>query len=397
MASGFLRSFESEMAKYTDATPIFHRACAATVFGALLTRQEYRCTVAGGAKPKWLNLWTILIGDSARSHKSTAIDMASEVLTRVDQNLWAPDSGSPEGFLHDLKDRGMDPSLIIVRSEFSTLLQHFQKSYANDFKSTLMDFYDVPLIHKKRLAKSTFIVNSPRVSLLGGIATELMPSLTRPADWQGGFFNRCMIVGGEKVKHFALERTVPPRVYDRVGERLLGMLEDWREFQKGRDWPTMTFSPDAEAILKKVPEPPDEPNVGLALGRAGAHLKKLAAIEQIDEDIYSKIIKGPAVRRAFEFLMAWWEGLPDIVDACCARGREDLEGDRLEKRIHRYVLKKGGHSTVREVLRNCALKTKNLNEALSALQESGLITLEAGPRDHTVIHAIKTSEAAAED
>src|SRR5262245_5933702 len=93
------------MAKWTDAPEIFHHACALAMMGALLSRQSHKCLVDGGVSGHWLNLWVLLIGDSGKDRKSTAIGFAQQILKRIDPSLIGPDDMSAEGLLAFLKTR----------------------------------------------------------------------------------------------------------------------------------------------------------------------------------------------------------------------------------------------------------------------------------------------------
>lgn len=61
---------------------------------------------------------------------------------------------------------------------------------------------------------------------------------------------------------------------------------------------------------------------------------------------------------------------------------------RSEVQIHRYVMRKGGTVTAREIQRNLDMKMRDLSDALAALQESGLVALRRGPKGRVTVHGI---------
>ncbi len=391
--SGFLRQYETDMRTYTDAPDIYHPACAYAVFGALLTRYKYRACLQGGMPARWTNLWIILLGDSGDARKTTAIAMANDILMRVDDKVLGPTDGSPEGFLAHLakchRETKNNASTILVAGEFSTMLTQMQRNYSASMKPLLMDFYDVPALFKRALVKTQFEIPQPRVSMLGGIASELMPLLTKQEDWLGGFFSRCILVHGQRTREMKRSTTPSDEAMGAHADRLWEVLKLWRETQFKRGRPLFDYDKAALKVIERLPKSPPEPNLKLSLSRASVHLMKIAAIEQIDEDPTAKAIGAAATTRALDFIMYWWNSVPDIIDECFARGREDFEGDRLSKRIHRYVLRQGGTAEWAAVMQNCALDSERMKRAVGSLQDAGMLTVEVD--EETQVRTLKTT------
>lgn len=375
MGSLFLRDYERAMKLYTDASPIFHTASALTIFGALLTRHYYRVVLEGGVPPRWTNLWTVIVSGSG-TRKSTAVRMAEEILMKVDGSLLAPSDGSPEGFLTHMsrrhREQANNSSTFFVSPEFSLMLMQFQRTYSSAMKPLLMDLYDVPPVFKRKLAKAEFEIPKPRVSILGAIATELMPNLTDQMDWLGGFFSRCMLITGKKEHSLKFPKTPSDAEYLKHSDALFECLSAWRKNQKKLGRPRMDYSDAGRKVAEKLPDPPDEPTLQNSLSRASVHLIKCAAIEQIDEDPYAKAIGPAATKRALEFVMHWWNGVPEIIDTCFSRSRQDFEGDRLPKRINKYIESSGGLVLYSQAMVHCALDSRKMSDAIRSLQEAGL-------------------------
>lgn len=383
-SSSFLAPYVAAMGEHADLG-IYHPACGMTIMGALLTRKPYRCILAQGVPRYWTNLWTVLVGDSG-SGKSTAIRMAEQVLTRVDETITAPNDGSQEGFLKHLQTRASnldDPSTIFVQSEFTNMLLQFKKNYAQSLKTTLLDFFDTPPSYKRALIRGTVELKEPRVSLMGGVSTELLAKYSEEEDWLGGFFNRCLVLTRDG-QLSGEPPIIPEATYDKLAARLRAVLRAWRNDQIRRTKKTKGQRPLFGMVknASKYVELPEvkEENAKIIFARARTHFAKIAALQQIDEDPEGGEIGPRALQRASAFITQWAAELPPIVDACFTRGREQFEGDKLAKRILRYVRKsveRSGEDGVKmtTILRNCSLHAREVDNALRSLQQAGLVGL----------------------
>ena len=384
-SSAFLRPYEAAMQQFTDSPAIFHRACSYAVSGPLLARYNYRCRLEGGSPPRWTNLWILLEGASGQARKSTAISMAQEVLMRVDETILAPDDGSPEGFLASMHQSDIscpgNANTVLFAPEFSAQLSQMQRTYAAQFKSILMGLYDAPKVYKKALAKTNWAIPSPRVSIVGGIATELLPQLSESNDWLGGFFSRFIIIHGERTKLMERGRTPPDKVMQALAVGLFHCLKTWRLSQKKLKRPLFDYSKKAAKLAADLPAPPKEPNLAGTLSRAASHLMKLAALEQIDEDPTAHCIEAAAVERARVLLDYWLKSVPGVIESCFARGNADFEGDRLAMRIKRYLTGCGGEATWGLVMQNCALDSDRMVRAVQSLLDAALVEVDDAPTE----------------
>lgn len=376
--SEFLKKYTTSMADYTDAPAVFHTACAYSIFGTLLTRHKYRLKLQGGMPPRWTNLWMFIVGDSGDSRKTTAISYAWDILRRIDEEIDAPTEGSPEGFLMWMLKREKaltgNATGIIVATEMATLLAQYERAYASAMKPILMEIYDVPPVHKRELAKQSFTIPNPRISMLAGIATELLPSMAESDDWLGGFFSRSMLVYGERTRLLERSSTPPDSVLKGHADSLWRALRSYRSSHVGTHFPLLDYSKEALKTVRELPPPPDDSNLRLFLSRAPVHLMKCAAIEQVDEDPEATEIGRGAVERAMNLIMYWYRTAPGVLEECFARSQKDMQGDRLAKRVHRFLQR----STAREapwteVMRACALHATEIRKAIESLQEADLV------------------------
>ena len=378
--SEFLRPYAKKMAEFTDAPEIYHEAVALSVFGELLTRESHRCVLAEGVPRRWTNLWIILLGPSGSARKSTCIDMGRAIINRIDAESLGPDEMSPEGLIEHMTRRdlqGYGASAMFVQSEFSALLLQLRRQYAQSLRGVLLQFYDVPPRYNRTIRKKVYDFANPRASMLGGIAIELLADYGKAEDWLGGLFNRCMFILGRRTRMFGDDPNVPDKVLDDLAVKLGYALERWREHISALEFPPIPLGEAAKKVKRTLPLPPEDPYLYTALARISSHFSKIATIEQIDEDPESIEVGKAAAERALKFVLQWRETVPEILETCFARGREDFEGDRLQKRILRYLKDcKGGRSSVEGILRSCAMKVRDVMEALHDLKAARFVDLE---------------------
>ena len=375
------------MQTYTDAPPIYHRACALSVMGALLTRQSHRCVLHRGVEGTWPTLWMVLIGDSGRSRKSTAIGMAEAVLKRVDGDLRGADDMSPEGLLNQLRTKQSnngDPSTLLIFSEFINLLLQFRRSYSQVLRSMLLKLYDVDPCLKRQLKKEVFEVNYGRVSILGGIPAEILATYGTAEDWVGGFFNRCIFIPGVKEREQRDLPQVSPAIYDNLAKGLTDAMLIWQQTQEQNEFPMFKLSEAAMKVGRELKDCDKEPHLDSMLSRSMVHFSKVAAIEQVDEDPTALVVGKAAAERAFEFIAYWQKHLPHLLETCFTHSREDFEADKLPKKIIRYLERAGGSATDEQVLSNCSMNSRAFDEAVTTLIRCGrlrVVETETGGRE----------------
>lgn len=382
----FLRAYEAAMVQYTDAPDIFHRAAACTLLGSMLTTYPYRCKLAGGTAETYPNLWTFLIGDSANSRKSTAVNMASEVLHRVAPELRAPDDGSPEGFAKDLvaKNNKMEGNAasLLIQSEMGNFLANMRKDYNTGFKTLLMELYDTPAIYRRKLSRDEFQVPRPRVSILGGLAVEFMPSMLTAEDWQNGFMGRALLVYGRRHRTMDHPKTPPSEVYRSLAAQLKETCKRWKATRKrmmkrdGRDW-SMDYD---EKARKRVHElraahcaQHKDVVVNTLRGRSTIHLQKLAAVEQVSMDPESEVITTKAVDAAWGLFFHWWVEAPKLLEGSFARSGVDVEGDRIPRRILRMLQESPEGISEMELMRATIIDWERFSKAVHSLEMMGSV------------------------
>ena len=398
MSGNFLRDYEKQMMQYTDAPEVYHRALATSLLGAMLTTYPNRAVLHGGPSRRWTNLWVMVVGDSGLSRKTTAVQMAMEVLNECDggPELRAPDDGSPEGFAKDLVTRErklkLNAASLMMHGEMGAFLSNLTKDYMRSMKGMLMDFFDAPPQYKRALSKEEFSVHRPRFTLIGAAATELLPTMTTSEDWLGGLMNRFLLIHARRERTL-LEPGTPTRdTYRALASQLDKTVAAWvktrkREQAKLAKGEVFLFNYDKKA--KKVKqdllesfEAPKDRHVNLLLGRQDLHLMKLSAIEQIAMDPGSAVITAEAVKAASPLFEHYRKSAPILMQMSYARNNSDLEGDRLQRSLLRNLRDAGTRGVDElELMEATILDHERFEKAMTTLTFMGMARRETDPEN----------------
>lgn len=217
-------------ATLTDAPTIFHLFSGLTLLASAVRRRAW---VQGfGGRPLYPNLWSVLIAPSSVYRKSTALNIARDLMADVSIPV-LPEDFSREMLVEILSST---PQGTFVWSEFGSAIAQFDKDYMSGIKDMLADMYDCPDSYKRMLKGGTFEVQSPCLSILGATNIDWMVDKKNIRnDMRGGFLARCLFVPFTS-KDFEME--TPGVVDHKWRGRLSGFLRDIQdlhpvEFQIG--------------------------------------------------------------------------------------------------------------------------------------------------------------------
>jgi hypothetical protein len=158
-----------------DAAEQYHQAGALVLLSALIAGNVRLPTSFGTIKP---NLWFMILADTTLTRKSTAMDIAMDLLEEVNSSAILATDGSIEGLMGSLASRPGKPS-IFLRDEFSGLLESItKKDYYAGMAETLTKLYDGKL-QKRVLKKEVIEVKDPcLIVFAGGIKNKVCQLLT---------------------------------------------------------------------------------------------------------------------------------------------------------------------------------------------------------------------------
>lgn len=177
----------------TDAAWQYHEAGAFVILSCVLAESIHLNTSFGRVIP---NLWFAILGDTTLTRKSTAMDMAVELLLTVYDDCILATDGSIEGIFKGLAQRSGRTSLF-WRDEFSGMLDSIQKKdYQSGMIEMLTKLYDGKY-QKRMLSKDVYEVRDPIfVMFCGGIKSRLVELFTLD-HITGGFMPRFVFIAAE--------------------------------------------------------------------------------------------------------------------------------------------------------------------------------------------------------
>ena len=210
---GFVEEYIEWASSLGDAATQYHQAGAFTILSALLSGRVTLPTSYGPVVP---NLWFMILGDTTLTRKTTAMDIAIDLLADVDPDAILATDGSVEGLMQGLSTRPKRPS-IFLRDEFSGLLEMItKKDYYAGMAEVLTKLYDGKL-QKRILRKEEIVVRDPILLILAGGIRNRVQGLLTHEHVSSGFIPRFIFVTAESDTS-RLQPLGPPTVKD-LGNR----------------------------------------------------------------------------------------------------------------------------------------------------------------------------------
>lgn len=208
-----------------DAAPQYHQAGAFVILSALLAGAVRLPTSFGVIKP---NLWFMILADTTLTRKSTAMDIAMDLLEEVDSSTILATDGSIEGLMSSLSTRPSQPS-IFLRDEFSGLLDALnKKDYYAGMAETLTKLYDGKL-QKRILKKETIEVKDPVLMLFAGGIRNKVCSLLTHEHVSSGFIPRFVFITAES-DVTRVQPLGPPTARDTTGrDTIMAAMQRMRQ------------------------------------------------------------------------------------------------------------------------------------------------------------------------
>jgi hypothetical protein len=177
----------------TDAAPQYHQAGAFIILSAVISGAVKLPTSFGTVLP---NMWFMILADTTLTRKSTAMDIAVDLLHSVNPDAIMATDGSAEGILSALKERGKQPS-IYLKDEFTGLIEAmFRRDYMAGMAEHFTKLYDGKPI-KRLLRKEEIKIEDPIFIIFGaGIKTKTQMLLT-DEHINSGFVPRFVFITAE--------------------------------------------------------------------------------------------------------------------------------------------------------------------------------------------------------
>jgi len=187
----FIKDYMAHMEDMTDAPSEYHHAVALTLLSTILNRNVYLDLKMGRVYP---NLWTLLLGESSLTRKSTATKLGVERILPENVKV-APNDSTPEGFIDYLSDT---PHTLFYRDEFGGFLADLNRRYMQGMKEFLCYLYDCPNTYTRHLKKKSYVISDTYISILSSTTNSRFSSLMSIDDILSGFCPRFLLVAGDK-------------------------------------------------------------------------------------------------------------------------------------------------------------------------------------------------------
>lgn len=368
-----------------DAAVQYHQAGAFIILSALLSGRVCLPTSFGNIVP---NLWFMILADTTLTRKSTAMDIATDLLIEVDADAVMATDGSVEGLMTGLSMRPGRPS-IFLRDEFTGLIEAMtKKDYMAGMPEMLTKLYDGKYT-KRLLRKEPIEIKDPILILFaGGIKNRTQQLLTLD-HISSGFMPRFIFLTAES-DVTKVRPTGPPVVRDLSGrEAMLTEMNEMYDFyhaeppSKGikvgrsvRKWKA-TLTPQAwarfnkfEADLLEAGVTSDRPDIltptyaRLTISALKAALLLAAAQNRDEEELE---VTELYILMAIKYAMGWREYAIDVINGVGKSGHErDIE------RVFSLIKKRPGISRS-SIMQHYHLTAQSASALFSTMEQRGLI------------------------
>jgi hypothetical protein len=173
-----------------DAAEQYHIAGGFIALSSMLAGSLQLPTSFGTIAP---NLWFLLLADTTLTRKSTAMDLAMDIVMEIDEDTLMATDGSLEGLMQALSARSNIPS-VFLRDEFTGLIdQMHKKDYLAGMPEFLAKIYDGKT-QKRLLRKEEIKVTNPRLIVFGGGIKSKMMRIIHNEHIESGFLPRFVVV-----------------------------------------------------------------------------------------------------------------------------------------------------------------------------------------------------------
>ena len=189
----FVEAYSKWASGLSDAAPQYHQAGAFVILSSLVSGAVTLATSYGSIIP---NLWFMILADTTLTRKSTAMDIAMDLVEEVNVDAIMATDGSLEGMLAALAIRPKKPS-VFLRDEFSGLIEAIiKKDYLAGMAEMFTKLYDGKLM-KRILKREVIEVRDPRLIIFAGGIKDKVTSLLTHEHVSSGFIPRFVFITAE--------------------------------------------------------------------------------------------------------------------------------------------------------------------------------------------------------
>lgn len=315
-----------------DAAEQYHQAGGFVLLSSLVAGRVRLPTSFGTILP---NLWFMILADTTLTRKTTAMDLAMDLLQEIDEDALLATDGSLEGLFTALSNRPGRPS-VFLRDEFSGLIDAMtKKDYMAGMAESLTKLYDGKF-QKRILKKETIEVREPVLVLFaGGIKTRTTQILNYE-HVASGFLPRFIFISAEsditKIKPLGPPTSVSMAGRDDIKRKFVDIHNFYagstvinlggKEIPQKRQAEAQLTSEAwdlyariDEAMLKPALEANNADMLTPTMARLAISGLKAATLIAASETLSEKIVIEPKhLLKAFSYVETWREYALDILN-----------------------------------------------------------------------------------
>ena len=384
----FIGRYVAYASQRTDAPHEYHEAIACLLLGAATPGVRARLS----AWPNGLatNLYVVLVGESTKSRKSTAINEGKRMLRTLEE-LRIPPPVFPDWFsdaalLEQLAMRTASPS-VWCPDELGQVLEDIERR--SQLKDALLSLYDSPpsydnARHSKRVKGEAEVhedvdrVQKPHWNILGATTEAVFDSLSTRTVQSGLLPRFAFVYPHGHPPRMGLRESTPSM----EGEfsnlaYYLKQLARWAQTVREVD---VTFAPGTiEALDRFMVEVED---TGLTIvARLPATAVKLAMLSALGEEIPAVprvVVELRDVERAVSLARKWMRYAMRFGTEI---GGFDIHERKFQQRIAKvitFLKANGGRASKREIFKHLNISKKDLDELQVTLIDRGDIEVVKG-------------------
>jgi hypothetical protein len=355
----FLRYYCETISRSTDAPHIFILFSGIALLSGLLSKFFFHYPLE-----THLNLYILLLAPSTFYRKTICLDIASNYLKEVNEDMCLPESFTPEALFSILSSQNRGT---IFWREFNQVKEfQFGKEYNKGLAELLTDVYDFKRVWKRKIkGEDLTVLHEPILSILAAGVTSWFTEKLRDIDFQGGLWTRFMFIPAEEEKrtyHWPSKLVLDPVVL--IELKKLDALEaaeiDFLEIKEDIiEWGSRHME-EAQKLESEI--------FRATFLRFEVMLLKIAALLQLSQN-QSTVVSSETFKEAVVIIEYLKDKLTHFFDEEIHFGQEEKNKAKVVK-----YLKKKKFVLYSPLLQSVRVDAKELKKILHRLKDERLIS-----------------------
>jgi len=411
----FLQRYCAEAQKCTDAKP---QALVTSFLSALAANVGNRAFIQCGSRRHFCNIWSIVIGPSSISRKTTSLSLAVGALRSYNRflrkeylalmkeyNALAPErqadveepvrkyaiypSAPAEQFLAILKE---NPNGILEFNEIADFLTKMNKSYNADFKAMITSMFDGIGTERSTRSYGDEYVENPAFSIATATTKEwLLKELDKEHDINSGFMQRFLMCNSNDIDFNALnfgfrEGKTSEGVLDLVFE----YFQELREMGSIEEPLQIFLSDEAKRLFEEENRAALKPYFDEKQTRMYSYVTRLfndyffrfctlfTLIEYYERgkkaDIKNLVVSGDIARYAHRLCYYYLHNVAGFLESELTDTRDDRNERAVVKAFQGWREREITDIITRTMLKNLShINRKDFEEAVESLEEQQVL------------------------